>query len=121
MGNFNEYGDMRFLGAGAVSILPNASGVQAAFTAAETGTWLEFPAAICAFQTVQSGTGSAVVEIHGSNNNTVTPSTGTLLGTLTTSSSGDSATLTKDSAVYKYKLAKVTTLTATSVTVTAGA
>ena len=105
----------------AVSILPNAAGNKVPFTAAETGTWLEFPASVCMFQTVQSGAGSCVVEVHGSAVNTVTPGSGTLLGTLTTSADGDTATLAKEYAAYKYKLAKPTTLTATDVTVLVGA
>ena len=104
-------------GGGVVISLPDSSG-NASFSATGTGQWVLASAALCQFQTVQNGAGTAVVEIHGSSLNTVTPSQGTLLCTLTTTSNDDSATQTKDQAVYKYKLAKVITLTATSVSVT---
>lgn len=101
--------------AGVVVILPNQSGDQDVFTSTGTGEWFVCAAPVCSLQTIQTGSGDAVVEMHGSNSNTVTPSAGTLLCTLTTASDGDSATQTKDQAAYKYKCAKVTTLTATSV------
>lgn len=104
-------------GGGNVISLPDSSG-NASFSAAGTGKWVLASAALCQFQTIQNGSGTAVVEIHGSSFNTTTPSLGTLLCTLTTTLNGDPATQTKDQAVYKYKLAKVTSLTATSVSVT---
>jgi hypothetical protein len=103
-----------------VATLKNNLGVAAAFTSAATGTWTKAPAEVCTFQTAQTGAGSCIVEIHGSNDRSVTPGAGTLLCTLTTASNGDTATQSKDSAAYRYKLAKPTTMTATNVLVLMG-
>jgi hypothetical protein len=102
-----------------VSTLTDGSG-NGAFTATGAGTWIESPYPVCTFEAALSNTTTptATVEIHGSNSNTTTPGAGTLLGTITLSGASDVASLSKDSAAYRYKCAKVTAISGTSAAVT---
>jgi hypothetical protein len=99
------------LGSGVVFPLPNASG-GAAFSAVETGLWVDAPHQVCSFEVTLSNTTtpSATVEIHGSNSASTTPNAGTLLGTIVLSGASDAGSFTASSAAYKYKLAKVTAI-----------
>jgi hypothetical protein len=84
------------------------------------GPWMEFSNPVCTFEATLSATTTpaATVEIHGSNSNTTTPGAGTLLGTITLSGASDVASLSKDSASYRYKCAKVTAISGASAAVT---
>lgn len=106
-------------GVGTVVPLTNAAG-GAAFSAAETGTWVLVPASACTFFAKLSNTTTptATVEIHGSHYSNTTPGAGTLLSTLTLSGANDVASAWKDYAHYPYKCAKVTAISGTSATVT---
>ena len=90
------------------------------FSATNTGTWISSSAAPCTFEAILSNTTTpaATVEIHGSNNSTTTPGSGTLLGTITLSGASDVASFTAVSSVYAYKCAKVTAISGTNATVT---
>ena len=81
---------------------------------------MECPDPVCTFEATLSNTTTptATVEIHGSNSNTTTPGAGTLLGTITLSGALDVASLSKDSAAYKYKCIKLTYISGTSASVT---
>lgn len=89
------------------------------FNAVESGQWVYAPASICSFQAILSNTTtpSATVEIHGTNTNTVTPGTGTLLGTITLTGASDHQSFTKNMAAYSYKCAKVTAIAGASASV----
>jgi len=102
-----------------VGPLLNASG-GLKFTTAETGQWIEAPAATCTFEATLDNTASpaATIEIHGSNSESTTPGTGTRLGTITLSGANDTASFAAFAAAYRYKCAKVTSISGASAAAT---
>lgn len=101
-----------------VHILPNASG-NPEFQQVEAGQWVEAPDKDFSVEVVKIGSGTATVEIHGTNDRTRVPSAGTVLSAFLLSGQGD-LKHEQFEAAYLYKCAVVTDLSANTVKVFMG-